>query len=914
MKRLEPGARLGPYEIGGMLGEGGMGQVFRATDTRLGRQVAIKILPDKVARDPEHLALFEREARLLASLNHPNVAAIYGIEEAEAIRALVLELVEGPTLADRLEEGALPLRTSLEIARQIAEALGEAHEKGIVHRDLKPANVKCPERGRVKVLDFGLAKAYRKEEGALSDPSDQSKTLPLGETRQGTIVGTAAYMAPEQARGLKVDRRADIWAFGVVLYEMLSGDRLFRAETAIDVLTSVLTREIDWSALPAATPPAIRRLLRRCLERDARNRLHDIADARLVIEDVLAGRDDAEGARPTGDDSAAPTRRLTPPSPRAAPAWRRGATLAALAAVASIAVGVFAAVWITRDRKPRPVAEGVAAGRAQERRIAVLPFENLGAADDAYFAEGMTDEVRSRLTGLPGLAVIASASADQYRGTARPLEAVAAELDVRHLLLAKVRWQKSAGVSRIRVTPELVEVGDGPAPTTRWQQTYDADLTDVFRVQGEIATRVASALEVVLSGRERGRLEAPATRDLDAYDAFLRAQEIERGGFDPATQRRAAAQYERAVALDPEFGGAWARLSSIRSSLYANAAPTPELAAAARDAAERALALDPELAAGHRALGFYHRLVTKEPALALEAFSRGLAHAPDDADLLAAASLAERGLGRWNEALAHLERARALDPRNWRTGLATGIVLVYLRRSGEARAAFDRGLALAPENLSLIEEKAMTYLQEGNLAGARATAAAATASGLEPTATVAYFASYWDLDWVLDEQQRDLLLRLGPGSFGDDEGVWGIALAQAATRGGDRSRVRELAERARATFAAQVVEVPGDAQRHVFLGLALAYEGRCAAALGEGERGVALQPIAADAYWGPYVEHQLARIETLCAEPARAIARLERLLAIPYLLTPRWLAIDPNFAPLRDEPRFAALVAGTPRS
>ena len=729
------------------------------------------------------------------------------------------------------------------------------------------------------MLDFGLAKAFRgEEEGALGDSGDQSKTLPLGETRQGMIVGTAAYMAPEQARGLKVDRRADIWAFGVVLYEMLSGDRLFQAETAVDVLTAVLMREIDWSALPEETPPAIRRLLRRCLERDARNRLHDIADARLVIEDVLAGRDEGDAAL-EGMESTAPTRRLAPRSARAPRQRPPRATIVALAAVAAIALGVAAAVWLARDRGAGAGDETPSRPVAAERRIAVLPFENLGAPDDAYFAEGMTDEVRSRLTGLPGLAVIASASANQYRGTNRPLEQIAAELDVRHLLLAKVRWQKSGGASRIRVTPELVEVGAGAAPTTRWQQTFDADLTDVFRVQGEIATRVASALEVVLSGRERGRLHAPATRDLDAYDAFLRAQEIERGGFDPATQRRAAAQYERAVELDPRFGQAWARLSTIRSSLYANSAPTPELAAAARDAAERALALDSEHAAGHRALGFYHRLVTKEPALALEAFTRGLAAAADDADLLAAAALAERGLGRWNEALAHLERARVLDPRNWRTGLATGIVLVYLRRSDEARAAFDRGLALAPENLSLIEEKAMTYLQEGDLAGARAAAAAA--ERIDPKAAAAYFASYWDLDWVLDGRQRALLRRLEPRDFGDDEGVWGIALAQAAARDGDRGRVGELAARARSTFAAQVADVPGDAQRHVFLGLALAYEGRCAEALAEGERGVALQPIAADAYWGPYVEHQLARIETLCAQPDRAIARLERLLAIP---------------------------------
>jgi len=894
---LSPGAKLGPYEITAKLGEGGMGQVFRAVDRRLGRQVAIKVLPDKVARDPEHLALFEREARLLASLNHPNVAAIYGLEEGDGVRALVLELVEGPTLADRLQKGALPLAESLRVARQIAEALGEAHEKGIVHRDLKPGNVKCPEGGRVKVLDFGLAKAYRGEEADPSGPSDRSKTLALGETQEGVIVGTAAYMAPEQARAQRVDRRADIWAFGVVLYEMLTGARLFHADTSIDTLTRVLTLDPDWSALPEETPAAIRRLLRRCLERDVRNRLHDIADARLVIEDVLAGRD----VPAAGEDSASPTRRLAPPAEAARRPTRLGLLLTA--AVALAVVTAVALVWIQRAGRTDETASGAVAA---ERRIAVLPFENLGAPEDAYFADGMTDEVRTRLTGLAGLAVIASASANQYRGTNQPLEEVAEELGVRHLLLAKVRWQKSGSSSRIRVTPELVEVAGRGAPTTRWQHTFDADLTDVFRVQGEIATQVATALEVVLSGRERGRLAAPPTTNLEAYDAYLRGIEIERGGFDPTVQRRAESQHERAVALDPGFALAWARLASLRASLYANTVPTPELAAAALAAAERALALDPELAAGHRALGFYHRLVTKDPARALESFARGLALAPDDADLLAASALAERGLGRWQEALAHLERARTLDPRNWRSGLAEGIVLVYLRRSAEARAAFDRGLALAPENFSLLEEKAIAYLQEGDLEGARAEATAA--ERIDSSAALAYFASYWDLDWVLDERRRRALLALGPDAFDGDEGVWGIALAQAASRAGDAARVRELAERARAAFAAQIAEVPGDAQRHVFHGLALAYAGRCGEALAEGERGVALQPISADAYWGPYVEHQLARIETLCGERERAVARLERLLAVPYLLTPRWLAIDPNFAPLAGEPAFRRLL------
>jgi len=286
------GTRLGPYEITAKLGEGGMGEVWRARDTKLERDVAIKVLPAAFVEDHERLARFEREAKLLAQLNHPNIAHIYGMEASGDSHALVMELVEGPTLAERLEAGSLSLDESLSLARQIAEALEEAHEKGIIHRDLKPQNVKASIEGRVKVLDFGLAKAMDPM-GAASGAGSasqlaQSPTLTLGATQLGVILGTAAYMSPEQARGLAADKRADIWSFGVVLYEMLTGRRLFEGELTTDVLAQVITREIDLAALQREVPPAIRRLLRQCLQRNPKNRLRDIGDARLAIDEALA--------------------------------------------------------------------------------------------------------------------------------------------------------------------------------------------------------------------------------------------------------------------------------------------------------------------------------------------------------------------------------------------------------------------------------------------------------------------------------------------------------------------------------------------------------------------------------------------------------------------------------------------------
>jgi len=348
---LRSGTRLGPYEITAKLGEGGMGEVYRATDTKLDRQVAIKVLPAEFTEDNERLARFEREAKLLAQLHHPNIASIFGLEESDGTRALVLELVEGPTLAERLEHGPLPFKECLSVALQIAQALEEAHEKGIVHRDLKPQNIKASIEGNVKVLDFGLAKAMDPT-GTISGGGSQSQlakspTLTMGATVQGVILGTAAYMAPEQAAGSVVDRRADIWSFGVVLYEMLSGRRLFEGETVSHVLAGVLREEPDFSLLPAQTPRAIRELVRRCLRKKPRERLQSIGDARLVLEEQISGKTDEPLAAPQGAQRE-----------RARSPWQLAVGLIAAAAVGALAAAVFVARGSAREAPaPRTLSE-----------------------------------------------------------------------------------------------------------------------------------------------------------------------------------------------------------------------------------------------------------------------------------------------------------------------------------------------------------------------------------------------------------------------------------------------------------------------------------------------------------------------------------------------------------------------------
>jgi Tol biopolymer transport system component/tRNA A-37 threonylcarbamoyl transferase component Bud32 len=353
---LSAGNRFRHYEILAPLGEGGMGVVYRAMDTKLDRQVAIKILPEVFTRDPERLARFEREAQLLAQLHHPNISSIFGLEEVAGVRALVMELVEGPTLAERLGSGPLPLEECLTIARQIAAAIEEAHEKGIVHRDLKPQNIKAPRDGKIKVLDFGLAKALDAPSDATASDSQlmKSPTLTHGGTQMGMILGTAAYMAPEQAAGGSVDRRADIWSFGVVLYEMLTGRRLFAGETVSHTLAAVLKDMPDFSALPSGTPEPIVTLLRRCLRKKARERLQSIGDARVILDEVLAD--------PRRDEPAAAARVALPSS-------RLPWVVAAAGVAAALLSG---ALWLANGRRTSP---------SRVLHAALVPPEGTGFGD-----------------------------------------------------------------------------------------------------------------------------------------------------------------------------------------------------------------------------------------------------------------------------------------------------------------------------------------------------------------------------------------------------------------------------------------------------------------------------------------------------------------------------------------------------
>jgi len=327
------GKTISHYKVLEKIGEGGMGVVYRATDTKLNRDVALKILPERFASDSQRMGRFQREAQVLASLSHANIGHIYGIEDAGATKALVLELIEGPTLADRIAQGPIPVEEALKIALQITEGVETAHEKGIIHRDLKPANIKITPEGQVKILDFGLAKALEGE----MPPTDisHSPTLSQAATQAGVLLGTAAYMSPEQARGKPVDKRTDIWAFGAVLFEMLTGRRIFEGEDVTDTLASVLKSDPEWNALSAGTPSVVRRLLQRCLMRDVQQRLRDIGEARIAIEEYLAD---------PGGVMVHPVPGTVPPVPQSKLPWAATIVLATIVAII--------ATWILKPTEP----------------------------------------------------------------------------------------------------------------------------------------------------------------------------------------------------------------------------------------------------------------------------------------------------------------------------------------------------------------------------------------------------------------------------------------------------------------------------------------------------------------------------------------------------------------------------------
>ena len=866
------------YVLERELGRGGMATVFLAQDAKHGRPVALKVLHQDLAASlgPER---FRREITLAAKLQHPHILTVLDSGETPAgLLWFTMPYVEGESLRDRLNrEHQLPVPEALRLAREAALALDYAHRHGVIHRDVKPENILLID-GQAMVADFGIARA-------LAPGSTQTLT------ETGVALGTPAYMSPEQASGERtLDARTDIYSLGAVLYEMLAGEAPFTGPTAQAVIARRFTER----------PRALRTV--RDTIGEPVERAVDTALAKAPADRFATAADFAKALDTAATTAIIPGtaagRAAAPP----ATTQRRIPVGAALLALGFVLGGGALFAWRRHAGGNIGPAEGGAA------TLAVLPFDNEGDSANGYFADGITDEVRGKLAALTGLQVIASTSSNQYRHTTKPPEQIGRELGVRYLLIGRVRWEKQGATSRVRVEPELLQVADGRAPTTQWEQPFDAPLTDVFQVQADIAGKVAEQLRVRLGSADKQVLAAQPTQNLDAYDAYLRGQAITKSGNSPALLRRAIAAYTDAVRRDSTFALAWAALSVDRSLLYSNGKPTAAQDDSARLAGERALALAPDLPEAHAAMGAYYAFVRIDFSRALAEDSAGLARTPNNAALLNRMANTEVSLGRWDAAVGHYEQAGRLNPQAANVAGNLGFAEMFLRRHAAAQATLDRALTLEPGNVFLIEERTMIALAQGDLAGARAIIHAMPAP-VDTAALAAYVGTYYDLGWVLDSAQERVLFRLRPDAFDESRGSWGIVLAQQYALRGDMAHARIYADSARLGFDAELKATPDDAQRHAFLGLALAYLGRKADAIREADRAVALSPTSKDANSGPYIQHQAVRVYMVVGEKEMALDALEPLLKIPYYVTPAWLRIDPNFIPLRGNPRFERLVA-----
>jgi serine/threonine protein kinase/Flp pilus assembly protein TadD len=603
---LTIGTRLATYEILAPLGAGGMGEVYRARDTRLGRDVAIKVLPTTVASSPEQLARFEREAKTVAGLNHPNIVVLHSIEEAGGTRFLTMELVEGRDLSSLVSAGGLPLAQVLDVAIALADALAAAHERGVVHRDLKPANVMVTREGRVKVLDFGLAKLATPNAG--SDLT-QAATVASPLSSDGQIVGTVPYMSPEQIRGETVDARTDLFALGIVVYELASGKRPFTGETHMDIGHAILREQPRLlSSVRADLPRDLDRIVGRCLEKNPRERFQTALD---VANELRGLRKELQ----------------------------RGAS------------GLSA----------RPASDKVAS-------IAVLPFLNRSAsADDEYFSDGLADELLNVLSKIKGLRVIARSSAFTFKGKPTTAAEIGRALDVATLLEGSVR--KSG--ERVRISVQLVNVADS---SHLWSETYDRTLEDIFAVQDDIARSVVKELRALLLGQEadskasgeaRAEVAAAAVgrgRNPEAHRLFLQGR-YQYTRIANADLAAGIEMLKRAVELDPEHALAWATLGQAYPWAAGTGLMLPSVGMKlGREAAQRALAIEPNLAEAYTALGLVLHWYEYDWAGAEASFTRALELAPGSADAAQAAGMLEFCLGRYDRALELMRRSIDADP------------------------------------------------------------------------------------------------------------------------------------------------------------------------------------------------------------------------------------------------------------
>jgi len=872
------GTTLGHYRIIEKIGEGGMGIVYRAHDERLDRDVAIKVLPEEVAGDPDRLHRFEREAKAVAQLDHPNILAIHDFGSEDGVAYAVMELLEGESLRELIAKEGLTTGKAVEYACAIGDGLAAAHDKGIIHRDLKPENVFLTKDGRIKILDFGLAKLTLPE----TDLATETPTATL-DTTPGGLLGTIPYMAPEQVQGQPADHRSDIFALGVVLYEMLARQRPFGGSTSVETAAAILKEDPEPISAVSGVPPTLAGVVSKCLEKRPEDRFSSAHDLSLTLGAI----DTAVPAQPVGESSIIARR------------WPH-----ILAVVIAAVIGLLVILppeALFERRADQPTKDPLS-------RIVVLPFENLGAAEDAYFAEGMTEEITARLASVSGIQVISRTSARLYEQTDKSIPEIGRELRVGYVLEGTVRWARTeGGASQIRITPQLIRADDD---THLWAETYDRVLEDVFDIQSEIAQKVTQELGITLGGGEKGPVDRRPTDNLDAYQAYLRGLYWEnRPHFTYENWERRMRAFQRAVELDPDFALAHAKLAHGHAlARYFRHDLTPERLEAAETAAQVALELAPGDPRVHLDLGYYRLWGHRDIEGALAEFERAGGELAGGADVLGAMGDLYYVQGRWENALDAYQRGFEISPRDANLISNAAWALNTLRRYPEAISASDQAINLAPDAFWPYFYKALSlWGWKGDARETRAVfeALAATAGGWER------WGWYWQE--MYEGRYHEALGRLESTTEG-----WiriklfarpnALLAAYGFEKLGDDEAAAAAFEIARELLEVDVATSPEDPRLHSSLGIVYAKQRRHEEAVQEGKLACDLLPRSKDGYYYlPYVI-DLAHIYTILGDNEKAIERLEYLLANPSYLSPPFLRMDPRWDPLEADPRFEALL------
>jgi serine/threonine protein kinase/tetratricopeptide (TPR) repeat protein len=867
------GRTLGHYRIVEKIGEGGMGEVYRAHDERLDRDVAVKVLPASVARDPERIGRFEREAQAIAKLEHPNILAIHDFGSDDDVTYSVTELLDGENLHERLESRVLGWRKAAEIGAAIADGLAAAHGAGIIHRDLKPDNVFITSDGRVKILDFGLARDI-----AAAAPDETYSPTVSKYTDPGAVMGTAAYMSPEQVRGEPADARSDIFALGCVLYEMATGHRAFVRDTAAETMTAILREQPgDFEVTGGDVRLELRRTITRCLEKNPEERFQSARDLAFDLRSIAT----QSGTLVTPDTAVAKRQR-----------WRWLAVGSLIVAVAAVAL------WQLAPTLESPTSE--------ERlpRIVVLPFENLGPPEDEYFADGMTEEIISRLAVVSGLHVISRTSSMKYKGETKSIGEIGGELDVDYALEGTVRWSREGeGSGRVRITPQLIRVVDD---RHLWSNRYDRLLEDVFDVQSSIAEEVIAQMEATLLEPERRAIEARPTDNAEAYQAYLLGLRLSKNLNAKEDSQMAIESFERAVSLDPDFVAAWAELSYQNAWLYRTHLPLQERKDVAWEAAQRAVDLDPDLPDGWLAKGQYFINCERDHQRALVEFERAASIRPNDPAVQQWTVWAMRRLGQWEESTAMLEQVIALDPLDSHLHYEIGGSYSDMREFEKAERAYDRSIELAPDNADGYIAKCGLMRVQGRLDEARKVL-----EEMRPSTSMTRL--LWISQEFVERRFEDALDRVAhtPDSVFEDTGsvvakrFWECWIPILM---GDTERARTPCERLLTGRKDQVARFPDAPWTHAGLGVALAAHGRKNEAIEEAERAVALLPVSRDALDGPFYVMNLAWIYSWFGEYDAAFERLDYLLSIPCDVTVGVLRTYPWWDHVRDHPDFQALL------